>query len=124
MKLIAMLMIAFSLLVGCAPNPYARQLDSIPLAKKPVVPTSEAACIAAGQYWTQQGLPGGSKSCAVKTHDSRKICTDSAQCEGSCLVSDDQPVGAKAIGSCSDWFGTFGCHKFMRNGVVDSICAD
>ena len=119
--------LSFSLILalgGCAANLMGGQLTNIPLAKKPAVPTTEQECSAAGAFWTEQGLPGGSKSCAVKTTDSRKICTESAQCEGSCLVSDSLPAGSKAIGSCSDWVATFGCYKFIEGGLVREICAD
>ena len=111
-------------LAGCAANLMGAQLMDIPPAEKPTVPTNEQECSAAGAFWIEQGLPGGSKSCAVRTTDSRKICTDGAQCQGACLVSDALPAGSKAIGSCSDWVATFGCHKFIEGGLVREICAD
>ncbi|MFS8137732.1 MAG: hypothetical protein ACMG50_06345, partial [Thermomonas sp.] len=54
-------------LAACTKNVQEAQLTNIPIAKKPLVPTTEVACTEAGQFWAQQGLPGGSKSCAVKT---------------------------------------------------------
>ena len=89
-------------LSGCVANVRDAQLINIPLAQKPVIPTTEASCEAAGQFWTTQGLPGGNKTCAVKTTDARKICTDSLQCQGACLVEDSLTVGSNAIGSCSE----------------------
>ena len=109
---------------SCVANVREAQLINIPLAQKPVVPATESACRAAGQFWTEQGLPGGDKTCAVKTADARKICTDSLQCQGVCLVADSLPVGSKAIGSCSEWVGNFGCYKFIDGGRVRQICAD
>jgi hypothetical protein len=111
-------------LTGCAANVREAQLINIPLARKPAIPTTESSCKAAGQFWTEQGLPGGSKSCAVKTTDARKICTDSLQCQGTCLVEDSLPDGVKAIGSCSEWVSNFGCYKFIEGGHVRQICAD
>ncbi|WP_369934111.1 hypothetical protein [Xanthomonas tesorieronis] len=112
------------LLAGCTRNPQYAQLTHIPLAEKPTIPATQSDCEAAGQFWTQQGLPGGPKSCAVKTTDAFKICTDSRQCQGSCLVANDLPEGAQAIGSCSEWVANFGCHKFIDGGRVRMMCAD
>ena len=112
------------LLVGCASDLRHDQLTNIPLAQKPSIPRTEAECLAARQYWTEQGLPGGSKSCAVRTNDARKICTAQNQCEGECLVADALPIGAKAIGSCSEWVANFGCHKFIEGDRVREICSD
>ena len=109
---------------GCARNLREAQLTNIPLAEKPSVPATESACKAAGQFWVEQGIPGGNKSCAVKTTDSRKICTDENQCQGACLVENSLPAGSKAIGSCSEWVGTFGCYKYIQDGRVQQICAD
>ena len=111
-------------LSACTKNVQEAQLTNIPLAKKPLVPKTEVACTEAGQFWVQQGLPGGSKSCAVKTTDAHKICTDATQCQGSCLVAASLPMGAKAIGSCSEWVGNFGCYKYIEGGRVQQICAD
>lgn len=112
------------LLAGCTGHLQYAQLTDIALAEKPILPATQSDCEAAGQFWTQQGLPGGPKSCAVKTTDAFKICTDSRQCQGSCLVANDLPDGAKAIGSCSEWVATFGCHKFIQGGRVRMACAD
>jgi|SRR6478672_3724366 len=109
---------------GCVRNVREAQLSNIPLAQKPSIPSSEVACQAAGHFWVEQGIPGGNKSCAVKTTDSRKICTDGNQCQGACLVESALPAGRKAIGSCSDWVGTFGCYKYIQDGQVQQICAD
>ena len=111
-------------LSACVTNVREAQLVNIPLAQKPLIPTTESACNAAGQFWTEQGLPGGSKTCAVKTTDARRICTDSLQCQGACLVEDSLPIGSKAIGSCSEWVGNFGCYKFIEGGRVQQVCAD
>ncbi len=118
-----LLIATFIGLTGCVPNIREAQLENIPLAQLPTIPETESACIAAGQHWFAQGLPGGRKSCAVKTTDDRKICTDSSQCQGDCLVENSLPIGSKAIGSCSEWVGNFGCFKFIENGRVQQICA-
>jgi len=111
-------------LVGCAANERYPQLQNIPLARKPVVPTTEQACQAAGGYWVVQGLPGGPQSCAMKATDARKICTDNTQCEGQCLVAKSLEIGSKGVGSCSDYVATFGCIKFLQNSSVVAMCGD
>jgi hypothetical protein len=122
MNIRALIIIAFAGLVACTATP--NQLKNIPLADPMAIPTNEAECSAAGQHWVEQGLPGGSKSCAVRTSDARKICTNSNQCQGECLVEGSLPVGRPAIGSCSEWLGNFGCHKRLEGGVVGEICTD
>jgi hypothetical protein len=114
----------FLLSMGCVRDLQHKQLTDIPLAEKPAIPSTESACKAAGQFWSEQGLPGGPKSCAVRTTDALKICTDSAQCQGSCLVAENLPLGVAAIGSCSAWVATFGCYKYIEGGRVHAMCAD
>jgi hypothetical protein len=122
MSIRALIVIVLTALAACVATP--RQLTNIPLAKPIAIPTTEAECSTSGQYWVEQGLPGGSKSCAVRTTDARKICTNSNQCQGECLVEGSLPVGKPAIGSCSEWLGNFGCHKRLEGGVVGEICTD
>src|SRR3546814_11216045 len=88
MSIRALIIIVFAGLAACAATP--SQLTNIPLADPIAIPTNEAECSAAGQLWVEQGLPGGSKSCAVRTSDARKICTNSNQCQGECLVEGSQ----------------------------------
>ena len=110
-------------LMGCSLLGYP-QLRSIPIATKPAIPTTKAGCDSAGGNWSQQGLGGGPFVCDLQTHDALKICTDSTQCEGACLVQVSIPEGQPGIGSCSSFVRTYGCHKFIQDGVVRGICAD
>ena len=110
-------------LVGCSTFVYP-QLRSIPIAVKPTIPTTEANCDSAGGNWSQQGLGGGPFVCDLQAQDALKICTDSTQCEGACLVQETIPEGQPGIGSCSSFVRTYGCHKFIQDGVVRGICAD
>lgn len=124
MKLIAPCLAMMLLSMGCARSLQHAQLTDIPLAQKPVIPSTESACRAAGHFWTAQGLPGGSKACAVRTTDAFKICTDGTQCQGICRVAENLPPGVAAIGSCSEWVANFGCHNYIEGGRVREICAD
>ena len=101
------------------------QLSDIPLAvKRIVIPQTKRGCSEAGGNWSQQGLGGGPFRCDLRAADARKICTDSLQCEGECLVANDLPVGSKAIGSCSDFLSTYGCHRLIEGSVVREVCTD
>jgi hypothetical protein len=100
------------------------QLTNIPRAKKPSVPGTEQTCVGPHHFWVEQGPAHGVKSCAIETTDAHKICTDSSQCEGACLVAQDLPIGKPAIGSCSDWIPKYGCYKFIADNRVREICAD
>jgi hypothetical protein len=100
--------------------PQLRNLKAVP---RPVIPTTEVDCKAVDGYWGPQGLPGGGPVCSLKTSDRYKICTDSEQCQGVCLVQDDLAVGMEgALGSCAEWDRTYGCHKLIVKGKVESWC--
>jgi hypothetical protein len=103
-------------------TPFGSQLVNIKPAVKLIIPTTKQACIKAEGYWGPQGLPGGPSICSIRTTDRRKICTDSSQCQGACLVADDIEVGSTAIGSCAEWDRTYGCNKFISDGKVVYWC--
>src|SRR3546814_2135384 len=77
MSIRALIIIVFAGLAACAATP--SQLTNIPLADPIAIPTNEAECSAAGQLWVEQGLPGGSKSCAVRTSDRSEEHTSELQ---------------------------------------------
>jgi hypothetical protein len=94
LKLAAFLFLAVA---ACARSP------NIPDAMKPTIPNTEPECLARGGSWEARGLPfiGRPKNCELKTSDRGKSCTDSTQCEGSCIALLGQKDGAAATGSCS-----------------------
>ena len=87
---------------------------------KPVVPQSAAECAARGGNWTTLGLPypGKPKVCDLKATDSGKVCSDSSECQGSCVAPDSIASGAKAIGTCSAYVSNFGNVKLVEHGKV------
>jgi hypothetical protein len=119
---IALVAIGFGAM-SCASQRWP-QLQAIPRAVKPTIPTNERECRQRRGNWSQQGLGGGLFVCDLQAGDARKICTDSAQCEGECLVASDLALATRAIGSCSDYLRTYGCHKFLRDNMVQSACTD
>jgi hypothetical protein len=112
------------MMASCATVHSGRQVMPIPLATKPSIPTTEAGCVAHKGNWSQQGLLGGPYRCDLKATDARKRCTDGSQCEGECLVDNTVALGARAVGSCSEFVATYGCHRFVRREVVQELCTD
>ena len=101
-------------------HPQLRDLKAVP---RTVIPKTEAECNAVDGQWAPQGLPGGGPVCSLRSSDRRKICTDSSQCQGFCLVADDIAVGTQnALGSCAEWDITYGCNRSIIDGKVQSWC--
>jgi hypothetical protein len=88
---------------------------------KPVVPKTEAACLAQGGSWTTLGLPSPNKPkiCDLKTTDAGKACTDTTHCQGICLAPADAANGATAAGSCSPYVANFGNVSLVVDGKVE-----
>lgn len=114
-------LVTMLLLWGCEPRePAASTL--------PVPPAGQ--CTAAGGTIREVGLLGH-PACEVPTSDAGKICRDSKDCEGRCLVEDwdgDRPpsVGTPAAGQCEASNLTFGCFAEVRRGRIASLflCVD
>jgi hypothetical protein len=82
-------------------------------------PTTKEACDACRGEWALHGI-GTDESCICPTHDAGKMCFDSNQCEGQCLVADDAtfermeegpPPRGCFVGRCSEFDTTFGCYR-------------
>ena len=97
----------------------AGQRSVAPVAK-PSIPRTEAECGARGGNWTTLGLPypGKPKICDLKTTDSGKVCSDSSECQGSCVAPDSVASGLKATGTCSSYVSNFGNLKLVVHGKV------
>jgi hypothetical protein len=90
---------------------------------KPVIPTTEAGCIAQGGSWTSLGIPmeGAPKMCDLKTTDAGVRCRDSRECEGSCVAPSRAAVGVRTSGACSAYLSDFGNVRQIHDGVVEEI---
>jgi len=82
------------------------------------LPTNEQDCLKQGGTWGPQGL-AQQDMCDLPTTDAGLPCTDSSQCEGSCLAS-----GTPSIGTCSPNRLNFGCHNVMQDGMPIGLCVD
>jgi hypothetical protein len=85
---------------------------------KPAVPQTAAECVARGGHWTTLGVPypGKPKVCDLKATDSGKACSDSSECQGSCVAPDSVATGLKATGTCSSYLSNFGNVKLVEHG--------
>lgn len=87
---------------------------------KPTIPQTAAECAARGGNWTTLGLtyPGKPRVCDLKATDSGKVCSDSNECQGSCVAPDSVPNGAKASGTCSAYVSNYGNVRLVEHGKV------
>ena len=87
---------------------------------KPAIPQTAAECAARGGSWTTLGLPypGKPRVCDLQATDSGKVCSDSSECQGSCLASDSAASGVKTTGTCSAYVSNFGNVKLVEHGKV------
>ena len=109
-------------------------------------PATEEGCSACGGEWAAHGLVGaqqGTMSCLCPTVDGGKRCRDGVECQGECLTDGvDHEVTAAGppalgffVGKCSRFRTTYGCHRVIASGALQSgpvpvdqppteICAD
>jgi len=74
-------------------------------------------CEAGSGKWEKLG-PYNAERCNPKTTDAGKICTDTSECQGACLVKS----WADGHGFCSDYRYFPGCAIGMYNGTVSELC--
>ena len=80
----------------------------------------EQACLKAGGVFVKIGLRDV-EVCNFKTTDAGKSCTDSQQCQGSCVAEDANATS----GNCTDWKIIEGCHAIFHKGKSSGIvCLD
>src|SRR5581483_5767445 len=120
-------------LVACAHNPTpasARAATSGPIAANGE-PTTEEGCGACGGEWAAHGLLGaqqGTMSCLCPTVDAGKRCRDGVECQGECVTDGaDHEVTAAGppargffVGKCSRFRTTYGCHRVIAAGALQS----
>ena len=58
------------------------------------------------------------KVCDLKATDSGKVCSDSSECQGSCVTPDSIASDSKASGTCSAYVSDFGNVKLVEHGKV------
>ncbi len=125
-NLINLLAILTIIVLGsaCTSQSNMQNTKNIPLAEKRAIPSTKEECLKINGNWAQVGIPGGSYTCDLKANDFNKVCTDGSQCEGTCLASKTEKVGAKSVGVCSQYLTNFSCFKYLKQGRVNDICVE
>jgi hypothetical protein len=163
MRVVGLLIWVFPLLVvgfGCCPcrgktaaaPPAAAGAPPAGLAAAPAAPGTPAApaappktqeaCAACNGVWGVHGL-ADAPSCNCRTKDGGKPCRDGAECESACLADEKKfetvelgpPPKGFYSGRCAEFQTSFGCFKFIPNGVrakgpqlqedaAESLCVD
>ena len=117
---LGILLLSFAI-IGCN----APQALNTTVIKK-VPPSSPLDCENAGGKWGPAGL-SGSNICNLPTADAGIECSDSSECEGSCIADRAQYKGGvlHTRGKCTAWTSVFGCNAFVTNGIVQGVmCID
>ena len=87
--------------------------------------TEVAACESKGGSVQRRGL-ADLQICVKPYADAGKICTDSVQCQGRCIIVTDFPAEGEMVeGSCQTDNALFGCYAEIRDGhATDALCID
>ena len=88
----------------------------------------EEQCRAAGGEWSRFGVYAhlcNLYSCAERTKDAGKPCSNRSDCEHLCVTKATPRIGAEATGECSAVKTSFGCFTYVDGGkIVGRVCAD
>jgi hypothetical protein len=115
MRILALTAVAALMLAACAPT-------AEPAA--PSAQTLAAQCSAKGGSIQPVGkaqIP----TCVTPYADAGKVCTDKAQCEGSCILEGNIETTGAVAGTCQKTDRQFGCYAKVVNGKsTGAICVD
>lgn len=84
------------------------------------------SCLAKGGTYTKQGRLQAYR-CVMQFSDAGKSCSDSSECQGSCLSSDtDIAAGTpNSVGTCAATDSPFGCRQIIEGGISKgTVCVD
>ena len=122
--LMTALLIVAGVLAGCRSQPVSP--DQAGIAAGSAALSSQLQCEQLGGRWTAIGR-AQNWTCLVDYPDAGKACTDTAQCQGRCLVQGEfLAAGKPAAGVCQrDASQRFGCRQPVENGVAGPVlCVD
>jgi hypothetical protein len=117
-------------LVACAllTAVFAVQAQNCPKVDPHEQKTQEAACRAAGGQWARFGVHDhlcNVYSCAPRTGDGGKACSNRADCEYLCVIDRAAAIGTAVTGKCAPYRTSFGCSTHVDGGkVVGRVCVD
>ena len=99
---------------------------SISVAGKTATPAERKQCEAAGGVIERAGRAGYER-CTQSLPDGFKVCTDSDQCLGKCVLNrpGNFPPGTPTDGICAMTDNPFGCQTYIENGRTEpTLCVD
>jgi putative hemolysin len=111
-------------LAGCSTQPLPLAVAGA--AADTTAVSRQAQCAQQGGRWTAIGR-AQNWTCLVDYPDAGKACTDTAQCQGRCLVQGEfLAAGKPAAGVCQrDASQRFGCRQPVENGLAGQVlCVD
>lgn len=130
MKLWSMLLLAVALTacnsaktepVNTTPS---KPVTTTETSTKPKKITTSGECATEGGIWRRAGR-AGIYQCELRMSDAGKSCTDSTQCQSSCVAVDGATRGSKGTGQCYSSNIIFGCRAYVSNGIVGAtLCID
>ena len=83
-------------------------------------------CLAKGGEYIKQGRLQMHR-CVMQFSDEGKACSDSSDCQGSCLSSelDIEPGKSNQVGTCAANDSPFGCRQIIEGGITKgTLCVD
>ena len=121
-SILVTLILAPFFISGCITGIYQDESDGRP--------QDEQTCEEQGGQWEDLGVLEG-HACNLPTKDAGHECSDSTQCDGSCILKDGDVSltnvngEMKVVGQCSAWDLNEGCRSFIEDGkVIENICEE
>jgi len=114
-SILAAASLTLSLLAACAPAASG---------PTPVAEATEASCAARGGALQPVGRMQR-QTCVIPYADAGKVCSDKADCQGSCIADGNAESQAATAGQCQKTNVQFGCYaKIVGGKSTGTICVD
>ncbi|MBC7667572.1 MAG: hypothetical protein H7236_03720 [Gemmatimonadaceae bacterium] len=119
-SILATASLALSLLAACAPAASGPALSSQTGATQ----SADASCSTRGGTLQPVGRMQR-QTCVLPYADAGKMCSDKADCQGSCIADGNAESQAATVGQCQRTNVQFGCYaKIVAGKSTGTICVD
>lgn len=127
LALCLMVFLSFFFISACQTSPTVSE-KTVSEQKDPKLPSEKLAkeCLAKGGTYSKQGRLQAYR-CVMQFSDAGKSCSDSSECQGSCVNSDKAiEAGTSNVkGTCAATDSPFGCRQTIEGGVAKGfLCID
>ena len=127
LALCLMVFLSFFFISACQTSLTASE-QTVSEQKDPKLPSEKLAkeCLAKGGTYSKQGRLQAYR-CVMQFSDAGKSCSDSSECQGSCVNSDKAiEAGTSNVkGTCAATDSPFGCRQTIEGGVAKGfLCID